>query len=274
MLKIGYLGPKGTFSQEAVEKYMANTKYEACDYTSIPEIFIALKSGTLDEAVVPIENSLEGAVSATLDMLSGDDDLRIKGEITIEIKQNLMVKPGTNMKDIKYIVSHPQAIGQCRKYLVGNFSGVEIKPVDSTTLAAREIAMGSGDGAAIASEMAARVYNLDVIERGVQDVDYNFTRFLVIAKMYGKKTGNDKTSIVFSTEDSPGSLYRILDIFNLWDINMTKIESRPAKRQLGEYIFFVDIQGHIEDDDVSDALTMVKRKTSYYKFLGSYPRHS
>jgi len=273
MKKIGYLGPKGTFSQEAVEKYMAGNLYEAVEFTSIPDIFMSLQNGHIDEAVVPVENSVEGAVSATLDMLSGDCNVKIKGEIAISIKQNLLVKPGTCLDDIKYIVSHPQAIGQCRKYLTEKFPGVEVRTVASTTLAAMDVAKGTGNSAAIASETAARVYGLEIAERDIQDINHNFTRFLVLSSEYAARTGNDKTSILFSTEDRPGSLYRILEIFNLWDINMTRIESRPAKKRLGEYIFFVDIQGHIEDEDVRDALTMVKRKTSFYKFLGSYPRH-
>ena len=149
--------------------------------------------------------------------------------------------------------------------------GVEIKTTYSTATAAREVAEGDGKCAAIGSAAAAEAYGLDIAVRDIHDCNNNFTRFVVLSKSDSEKTGNDKTSIVFSTEDRPGSLYRILDIFNLWDINMTRIESRPAKDRLGSYIFFVDIMGHREDGDIKDALTMVKRKTSFYKFLGSYP---
>jgi len=156
-------------------------------------------------------------------------------------------------------------------YINSNFAGVEIKYVYSTAGAAEEVARGDIGLAAIASLKAAEVYGLEVLARNIQDADNNFTRFIVIAKSDSERTGNDKTSIIFSTENRPGSLYRVLDIFNLWDINMTRIESRPAKDQLGRYIFFVDIIGNRDDDDIRDALTMVKRKTSFFKFLGSYP---
>jgi len=141
---------------------------------------------------------------------------------------------------------------------------------NSTVEAAMEVAKGDGTLAAIASVAAAKVYGLSVLDTGIQDGDNNMTRFVIVSKTDAERTGNDKTSVVFSTENKPGSLYTVLDIFNLWDINMTRIESRPSKKQLGRYIFFVDIKGHREDQDLKDALTMVKRKTSFFKLLGSY----
>jgi len=272
MTKIGYLGPKGTFSYEAMLEYTKdNEQYEACDYNTIPDIILEVQNGKLDEAIVPIENSLEGAVNATMDMISTEVELKIKAELVIAVKQNLLAKRGTSLDSIKYILSHPQPIGQCRKYIRENLSNSEIRYIFSTAGAAEEVASGDGDSAAIGSITAAKVYGLDVIAHGIQDGDNNFTRFVIVSKEDSHKSGHDKTSIVFSTEDRPGSLYRVLDIFNLWDINMTRIESRPAKNRLGKYIFFVDIEGHREDDDMRDALTMVKRKTSFFKFLGSYP---
>jgi len=271
MLKIGFLGPKGTFSHEAMEKYTALGSYTSYEYYTIPDMFNAIQRQDIDEAIVPIENSIEGAVNATMDMLASEEDLKIKGEIVVPIKQNLLAKKGTSFNDIRCILSHPQPIGQCRMYINSNFAGVEIKYVYSTAGAAEEVARGDIGLAAIASLKAAEVYGLEVLARNIQDADNNFTRFIVIAKSDSERTGNDKTSIIFSTENRPGSLYRVLDIFNLWDINMTRIESRPAKDQLGRYIFFVDIIGHRDDDDIRDALTMVKRKTSFFKFLGSYP---
>jgi prephenate dehydratase len=147
----------------------------------------------------------------------------------------------------------------------------QTRVVSSTAAAAEETAAGSGDIAAIASRTAAEVYGLEVIKEDIQDHDNNYTRFIIIARDDAARTGNDKTSIVFSTEDTPGSLYRVLGIFNLWDINMTRIESRPAKNKLGRYVFFVDIEGHRDDEDLRDALTMVKRKTTFLRILGSYP---
>lgn len=273
MVKIGYLGPKGTFSQEALEEYAGNKVHAALDFGTISDMLYAVEAGKIDEAVVPIENSIEGAVNATLDMLAFDVDLKIKAELLIPVNQHLLVKRGAKIEDIKCIISHPQPFGQCRNFIEKNFPNAIIKYSYSTAEAANEVAEGNGECAAIASISAAKVYGLDVAARNIQDTSNNSTRFVVLSKESGKRSGYDKTSLVFSTEDKPGSLYRILDIFNLWDINMTRIESRPAKSRLGNYIFFVDIEGHIEDVDVRDAVTMVKRKTSFYKFLGSYPRY-
>lgn len=272
MPTIGFLGPRGTFSQEALEKYLKDLDgYEIFDYITIPELIAAVQNGELDEAILPIENSIEGAVNVTLDTLAFDVDLKIKAEVVIEIRQNLLVKRGTCADDIGYIISHPQPIGQCRKYISSNFPNAEIKFDYSTAGAAIAVAGSNGNCAAIGSAAAAQVYGLDILAGGIQDGSNNFTRFIVAAAGDSVRTGMDKTSIVFSTEDKPGSLYRILDIFNLWDVNMTRIESRPAKNQLGRYIFFVDIMGHRDDSDINDALTMIKKKTSFFKFLGSYP---
>jgi prephenate dehydratase len=273
MLRIGFLGPKGTFSQEAMLRYVGNRKHDARSYATISEMLFAVCSGEIEEAIAPIENSLEGPVSATMDIMANEVDLKIKGELVIAVKQNLLVKKGTKFEDIEYIVSHPQPVGQCRKYINSHLPHAKIKYVYSTASAALEVAEGENNLAAIGSVTAAEVYRLDILCCGIQDEVNNFTRFVIVSKEDSERTGFDKTSIVFSTEDKPGSLYRILDIFNLWDINMTRIESRPARNELGKYIFFIDIEGHREDDDIKDALTMVKRKTSFFKFLGSYPAH-
>lgn len=272
MPAIGFLGPKGTFSEEAMRYYIKDEKeYFPVECASISDMLLDAQSGSIDEAIVPIENSLEGAVNVTLDMLALELELKIKAEVAIPVRQNLLVKKGTGFADIKCILSHPQPIGQCRRYINSFFPHADIRTEFSTAGAAQEVAKRDKSYAAIASKAAAEAYGLEVLAGDIQDGDNNFTRFVVIARDDGEWTGNDKTSIVFSTDNKPGSLYRVLDIFNLWDINMTRIESRPAKNQLGRYIFFIDINGHRIDSDVQDALTMVKRKTSFYKFLGSYP---
>ncbi len=270
-LRIGYLGPKGTFSHEALLKYAKGIEYHAVDYSSIPELLLAVQAGELDEAVAPIENSIEGAVNATLDLMASEGELRIKTELVIPISENLLVKKGARLDEISGVLSHPQPLGQCRSFLTGKFPGVGIITTYSTAGAAEEVSKGDGKSAAIGSSAAAEAYGLDIAFRDIQDNDKNFTRFVVVAMQDGARTGRDKTSIVFSTEDKPGSLYRVLDILNLWDINMSRIESRPAKNQLGRYIFFVDIAGHREDDDLKDAITMIRKKTSFFKLLGSYP---
>lgn len=273
MLKIGFLGPRGTFSEEAMRIYVQGKTCISQDYNSISDILFSVERGEINEAIIPIENSLEGAVNVTLDMLALEVNLLIKKEIVLEIKQNIMVKRGRKASDIRKILSHPQAIGQCRKFIALNFPKAEIELVYSTANGSKEVAEGDGSIAAIGSSVAAEIYQLEILSAGIQDEDNNFTRFVVVSKEDSPKTKKDRTSIVFSTEDRPGSLYRILDIFSLWDINMTKIESRPAKKQLGRYMFFVDIEGHREDQDIDDALKMIKRKTSFFKFLGSYPEY-
>lgn len=274
MLKIGYLGPEGTFSQEAMEKFIGEALHEAIPFTTINELIAAVEEGKLDEAVVPVESSLEGAVTDTLDKLVEGESVKIKAEIVIKVSQNLLAQKNTRLEDINYLVSHPQPIGQCRRFIAEKLAGVEVRLVKSTAAAAKEVAEGAGNSAAIASEKAAKLYGLDIVAREIQDMDTSQTRFLVIGREHSSRTGQDKTSIVFSTEDKPGSLYRILEILNLWDINMKRIESRPSKNSLGSYIFFVDIEGHIDDEDVRDALKMIGRKTNFLKFLGSYPMHS
>ena len=270
-LKIGYLGPKGTFSHEALIKYAKDMDYNGVEYSSIAELLLAVQAGELDEAIAPIENSIEGAVNATLDLMASEVDLHIKSELVIPVQENLLVKKGARLDEISSVLSHPQPLGQCRSFLMDRFPRIQIISTYSTAGAAEEVSKGDGRSAAIGSLAAAEAYGLDIAFRDIQDSDKNFTRFVAVSLNDGVKTGRDKTSIVFSTEDKPGSLYRVLDILNLWDINMSRIESRPAKNQLGRYIFFVDIIGHRDDDDLKDAITMIRKKTSFFKLLGSYP---
>lgn len=272
MLKsIGYLGPCGTFSHEAAEVYTEGSQWDLKEFVSIQDVIYAVKDNKIQEAIVPIENSLEGAVNVTLDALAREDGLYIKDELIIPINLNLVVKKGTSAYDITTIASHPQPLGQSREYLNRCYPNAVLLEEKSTTQAAKKVAEGDGTCAAITSRTAAKIHGLEILDGSIQDAENNHTRFVVISKELQKRTGSDKTSIVFSTDNKPGSLYRVLDIFSLWDINMSRIESRPSKNALGQYIFFIDIDGHIEDQDVFDALTMVKRKTSFYRFIGSYP---
>lgn len=269
---IGYLGPEGTFSQNALCQYMKGMgEYIQCPYPTLQDMMLAVEKGMIDEAVVPIENSLEGPVNITMDMLAFETSLKIKAELTAFITQSLLVKKGTLLQDIRCILSHPQPIGQCSKFIASALPEAEVVYVNSTAEGAKRVASEGQSWAVIGSSTLAEVYGLDILQQGIEDNKSNRTRFVVVAGEDVPPTGNDKTSIVFSVEDKPGNLYRILDIFNLWDINMTRIESRPAKSGLGKYVFFIDIHGHSNDNDVSEALTMVRRKTSFYKFLGSYP---
>lgn len=271
MKKVGYLGPKGTFSQEALGICYKNECVELIEYINMNDAIMSVVRGETDEAIVPIENSLEGSVNTTLDVVC-TVDLKFIKEIVIPIRLNLMVKKGVKKCEIKSILTHPQPIGQAREYINKNLPNVNIVYTYSTSEGAKLVAEGDGTQATIGSKKAAEVYGIEAIEADVQDNNNNQTRFIVLSNKIAKRSGDDKTSIVFSSEDEPGSLYRILDIFSLWGINLTKIESRPSKSGLGQYIFFVDLEGHEDDQDVKDALTMVRRKTSFYKLLGSYPR--
>lgn len=277
MIKIGFLGPEGTFSQEATQKYIKhvmpeNKKYKELAFSTIQEIISNVSTGKINEAVIPIENSLEGGINETLDILATKVNLMIKAEINISIEQNLLVKKGTNMDDIECIISHPQAIGQCRSYITKNFKNKEIRFSYSTAQAVLEVMNSNGNMGAIGSAISTKVYDVEILAEKIQDSENNVTRFIVISDTDSPKTNHDKTSIVFSTDDKPGSLYKILDIFNLWDINMTRVESRPTKNWLGNYMFFIDINGHKDDENLKSALIMVQRKTSFFRFLGSYPQ--
>ena len=273
-MDIGYFGPAGTYSQDAAEIFSKTKEmYNLIQFATIYDALNAVKVKTIKYAVVPIENSIEGSVNATLDMLAENEELRIEGEILLQIKHNLLVKRGVNIEDIELILSHPQALAQCCKYIQKHFQGIEVRQTLSTADGAKQVADSEGNWAAVANIKAAGVYGLKVLDESIEDEENNITRFVVVSLEDSEQmTGRDKTSIVFSTEDKPGSLYRILDIFNLWDINLTKIESRPVKNKLGKYIFYVDFEGHRNEQDIRDALTMVNRKTSFIRLLGSYPR--
>lgn len=268
-MNIGFFGPRGSFTHEATIKLFGERESNLIEKPTIEVLFDALAKDELEKIVVPIENSVEGAVNVTMDMLSHVPGVYIEKELVLRINQNLLVSDKCSKDKVKYIYSHPQALGQCREFLSLNYPLAQ-QIVTFSTSAAAKLVQDKDDSAAIGSIEAARIFKLCVLESSIQDSSSNATRFVVVSKKSVARTGTDKTSIVFSTEDKPGSLYSVLDIFNLWDINLARIESRPSKDMLGKYIFFVDFDGHEEDDDIRDALTMVKRKASFFKFLGSY----
>ncbi len=266
-IKVAYLGPEGTFTNlAALRHFGSSAMYVPVD--SIKAVFDAAESVRVNYGVVPVENSNEGVVSYTLDMFM-DCDLKISAEIMLEVSHNLLSKSGDKIK-IKKIYSHPQATAQCRGWLESIMPNVPILESTSTARAA-EIASQDEEAAAIASELAARVYDLQFVERHIEDNKNNYTRFLVIAKDYPSKSGKDKTSILFSVKDRSGALYDVLLPFRKSKINLTKIESRPSKRRAWEYIFFVDMEGHVEDKKVKKAIDDIKDICLYLKHLGSYP---
>lgn len=266
-LEVACLGPLATFTHLAgVRHFGSSAKF--IPVKSIKEVFEAVENGQVDYGVVPIENSTEGVVNYTLDMFI-DFDLKITAEVMLEVSHNLLSLTG-HIKDIETIYSHPQAFAQCRTWLERNLPDKTLHESTSTARAA-ELASRDSSSAAIASELAAKTYNLKFVQRDIEDNKHNYTRFLIISTNILPKTDNDKTSIMFTTKDRPGALFDILSPFKKAKINLKKIESRPSRRKAWEYIFFVDMEGHIEDKKVSKAIEDIKNNCLYLKFLGSYP---
>ncbi len=229
----------------------------------------SVADGESEYGIVPIENSIEGPVGITLDSLAHKFDLKIYNEIIIPINQNLIVNPGATMSDIEDVYSHSQAIAQCQEFIQKN----KIQPhyAVSTANAAKNI-VGDKTKAAIGNSKAAELYNLEILKANIQDTDNNETKFVVLSKEDHEPTGADKTSIIFSIyEDKPGGLYNILGIFQKNDINLTKIESRPSKKGLGKYLFFVDFEGHRNDAVIENIIKEIDKNTYFLKILGSYP---
>lgn len=261
---VAYFGPAGTFTEEAASRLNG----ELIAFDSIIEVLEAVKTGKAQKGVVPIENSIEGPVGVTLDLLAQDYDLKIEKEIILPISHNLMVNKGINLDEIDSVYSHAQPLAQCRIFL--EKLGLITHSTSSTAAAAKFI-KGKNNAAAIGNRRAAELYNLDIIKTDIQDFENNRTRFIVLGKNESQPTDNDKTSIVFSLyEDRPGGLYGILGYFAAENINLTKIESRPSKRGLGKYIFFIDFEGHSQDKVVKDILDTIKENTPFLKLLGSY----
>jgi len=265
--KIAYLGPEGTFTHLAAIKYFGSfAQFEAEE--SIKSIFESVEKGLSRFGVVPIENSNEGTVTYTLDMFT-QYEVKIAGEIIIPITHHLLSLTGEKEK-IKKIYSHPHARAQCREWLNKNMPNIPLYDVSSTAEAAKQASLDE-EIAAIASEFAATLYGLKFIAKHIEDYKNNYTRFFILSKNFPNKTGSDKTSIMFSLQDKPGALYNALKPFKNANINLTKIESRPAKMRKWEYIFFVDFIGHIEEEKVQKTLDEVKMFCIELVHLGSYP---
>lgn len=265
-LKIAYLGPPGTWThQAAIGKFGHSVKY--LPQPGFAEVFEQVERRLVDYGVVPIENSTEGAVTHTLDLFA-DSPLRIYGQVMLPIENNLMAKG--RFEEITQIYSHPQIIAQCRGWLSRNFRNLQ--PIEkSSSAAAAEIAAAEPGAAVLGGALLAELYGLQVLDRSIQDLANNTTRFLVISHKTCPPTGKDRTSVMFSVKDEPGSLHRALEPFEKFSINMSKIESRPSKRRAWEYYFFVDVAGHCDDADLADVIRQLERHCSFVKVLGSYP---
>jgi len=266
--KIGTLGPIGSYSEKATKQW--DKEAVIVYYNTIPDAVEALLRGEVDYCVVPIENSLEGSITITLDLQKECTPVAVVvGEIIVHIKHCFLFKG--SVEDVKMIYSHEQALAQCRKYIRENFPNVEVYKDTSTANAAKKASMAKHI-AAIASEEAAKEYGLEIFAKNIQDVNENYTRFIVIGKTSAIPTGNDKTSIIVCPKiNKSGVLYEILGEFAKRGINLAKVESRPTKKTLGEYLFYIDPKGHIEDLIIKEALEAVIKRGDKLIILGSYP---
>jgi chorismate mutase/prephenate dehydratase len=264
---VSYLGPEATFTHLAGVKYFGHS----ADYKNIEtieDIFSEVERGRTTFGVVPVENSIEGAVFSTLDSFM-KHKVKICGEVNLEISHNLVCQSG-NIEDIKTVASHSQPLAQCREWLKKNLPGIPTLPVFSTGVAAQMAAEDPSIGA-IASSLAIKTYQLQVVERAIEDYRGNTTRFLVIGKKSPLRSGNDKTSLLIGLLDRPGALNEALSILAEKDINLAKIESRPIKGMQWKYLFFIDMVGHMEDKKIKEGCSELQKVCSFYEWLGSYP---
>lgn len=268
-MKIGFLGPEGTFTQEAALKHFGHSVVSV-PFPSIDEVFREVEAGAVNYGVVPVENSTEGVVNHTLDSFF-DSALSVCGEVELRIHHHLLVTKGQAKQDIKRIYSHQQSLAQCRKWLDSNWPNVERTAVSSNAEAARLAASEEG-AAAIAGDMAAELYGLRKESSNIEDNPSNTTRFLIIGADSVPASGCDKTSILVSTRNQPGALYRVLEPFHRFGVSLNRIETRPAKVGTWSYVFFIDFEGHIEDEALQDLLGALSGAVSDLRILGSYPR--
>jgi prephenate dehydratase len=268
---VAYLGPEGTFTETAARAVVADVStLRPC--RDIDEVLRLVDEGEAERGVVPIENTLEGSVSATLDALAFDTDLLIEGELELPVTLHLAAPSGVSLADVTVVRSHPVALAACRRWLSAKLPDAAREPTASTARAAEQVAE-TGDGAAVVNTLAAERYGLDLVASDIADRAGNSTRFVVVGRSLPAPTGWDKTSlVVFIHTNRPGALLAMLEIFAERDLNLTKIESRPTKHELGDYCFFVDVEGHLADERVGDALAAVKRTQRDVKVLGSYRR--
>ncbi len=270
-MRVAVLGPRGTFSELAALEYFGKADFFYCQ--SITDVARLVAEGAVEHGVIPVESLREGSVGEALDALAWMD-VRVKAEIVLPVTHALLVVPGTRLDQITQVLSHPQALSQSRRFFQTHLPNVELIEMTSTARAAEQVAkLRQSHMAAVGPARLAELYGLEILRDNVSEGEENLTRFFCLGKSDSPPSGKDKTSIVFYTErDRPGILYEILGEFASRKINLTKIESRPSKKALGDYLFFIDFEGHREDPVVVEALEGVRQKTAMLKILGSYPR--
>lgn len=267
-MQVAFLGPEGTFTQAAALKHFGHS-VNTIPMSAIDEVFREVESGAVHYGVVPVENSTEGVINHTLDMFV-QSSLTICGEVELRVHHHLLSADGDQAR-VKRIYSHQQSLAQCREWLDANCAGIDRIPVSSNAEAAR-LAKNESDAAAIAGEVAAELYGLKTIESNIEDNPDNTTRFLVIGRQPTLPSGDDKTSLLVAASNKPGALFRLLKPFADSGISMSRIESRPSRLANWEYVFFIDFNGHVEDDEASTCLAALQEETTLFKVLGSYPR--
>lgn len=266
-LRVAFLGPVGTFSEQAMRRRFGDA-VEGVPCTSIDEVFWITEAGNVDFGVVPIENSTEGSVTRSQDLFL-TTMLQIASEITVPVRHVLMSKSGV-LKDIRTVLAHPQALAQCTLWLQRNLPGIELVPVSSNAEGARRVAEDDSF-AAIGSENALALYDLVAVAHAIQDDPMNRTRFLVIGNQEVERCGSDQTSLILGAPDRPGALYDLMEPFSRYGVSMKRFESRPARQGGWEYYFYIDLTGHREDEPVRAALDELKGRSAFFKLLGSYP---
>ncbi|MBA3866653.1 MAG: prephenate dehydratase [Solirubrobacterales bacterium] len=275
-MRIAYLGPAGTFTEDALLEAAPAGGFEPLRTTTIPDAILAVQSGEADRALVPIENSIEGSVRPTLDTLAFEAErVTIFGEHDYAVRDHLIAREGVELEEVEAVLSHPQPLAQCARFLRENLAGVELRSVSSTAAAVRMVSESVRPWAAIGARAAAGLYDCTILREGIQDEETNVTRFLWIAPAGTEPEGGGpwKTSLVFSElgDDHPGALVDALAEFSSRQINLSRIESRPLRRELGRYMFFCDLEGAAEDPPVAEAIAQLRTKADSVRLLGTYP---
>jgi prephenate dehydratase len=272
-MRVAYLGPPGTFSEEAVARCDLAGPEAPLPCGSFADAYDAMGDGRADAALLPVENSLEGAVGMVLDLLVHRPGPLIRREVLLPVRQHLLARPGTRLSEVSRVLSHPQPFGQCAAFLRARLPGAALVATHSTADAARQVSEGAPGAAAIGARAAADRFGLEILAESIQDTEENTTRFLLLGKVDEAPSGRDKTSLAFTLDrDRPGGLYEVMGEFAARGINLSRLESRPLKQSLGHYVFFLDFEGHRLDPDGAAALEAVRQRVHRLYLLGSYPR--
>ena len=268
MTKVAFQGIAGAYSEEAIRQYFG-PEVESVPCRTLDEVFPSVESGDTDYAMLPVENAVAGSVTRAYELLM-EHDLRVNAEVILRVHHMLLVPPGATREGLKRVRSHPQALAQCERYL--DRWSIEAIPAFDTAGSARDLAENPDpETAAIASALAAELYGLEILDRNIEDLSFNYTRFFVLGMEDPSRSQRSKTSLVFGTRHQPGALYKSLGEFAKRNINLTKIESRPRRNQPWQYLFYLDFEGHWQDPQCEAALMGLLRRSSFVKLLGSYP---